>query len=119
MFEMVPQSQQDLYFSKLQSGVIKTAINSTADDTIEQEIQTDDLGHQDKFNQAPDDMMINYNRDRTKYQRKKKDQNQALKLEKFIMQAGPVMEKVIEENQANFELNNREAAAKRNAVECK
>lgn len=29
------------------------------------------------------------------------------------------MEKVIEENQAFFELNNRGAAAKRNAVECK
>lgn len=29
------------------------------------------------------------------------------------------MEKVIEENQAYFELNNRGAAAKRNAVECK
>jgi hypothetical protein len=29
------------------------------------------------------------------------------------------MEKVIEENQASFELNNRGAAAKRNAVECK
>jgi hypothetical protein len=42
-----------------------------------------------------------------------------LKLEKFITQAGPVMEKVIEENQAFFELNNRGAAAKRNAVECK
>lgn len=35
VFEMVPQSQQDLYFSKLQSGTIKTAINSTADDTID------------------------------------------------------------------------------------
>jgi hypothetical protein len=29
------------------------------------------------------------------------------------------MEKVIEENQAWWELNNRGAAAKRNAVECK
>ena len=29
------------------------------------------------------------------------------------------MEKVIEENQALFELNNRGAAAKKNAVECK
>ena len=55
----------------------------------------------------------------TNHERKKKDQNQALKLEKFITQAGPVMEKVIEENQAFFELNNRGAAAKRNAVECK
>jgi hypothetical protein len=43
-------------------------------------------------------MMKNYNRSKDTYQRKKKDQNAALKLEKFITQAGPVMEKVIEEN---------------------
>lgn len=36
-----------------------------------------------------------------------------------MMSAGPVMEKVIEENQASFDLNNRAAAAKRNAVEMK
>jgi len=40
-------------------------------------------------------------------------------LEKFIVSAGPVMEKVLEENQSNFDLNNRAAAAKRNAVEMK
>lgn len=36
-----------------------------------------------------------------------------------MMSAGPVMEKVIEDNQAHFDLNNRAAAAKRNAVEMK
>ena len=50
VFEMVPKSKQDLYFDKLQSNAIKTAIVSTADDCIEQDIQTDDLGQQHKFN---------------------------------------------------------------------
>lgn len=63
--------------------------------------------------------MINYNRNKDKYIRKKKRTDEALNLEKFMMSAGPVMEKVIEENQASFDLNNRAAAAKRNAVEMK
>lgn len=63
--------------------------------------------------------MINYNRNKDKYIRKKKRTDEALNLEKFMMSAGPVMEKVIEDNQAHFDLNNRAAAAKRNAVEMK
>jgi len=43
-------------------------------------------------------MHINYNRDKSQYQRKKKRENEALALQKFMSQAGPVMEKVIEEN---------------------
>ena len=119
MFELVPQTKQDIYFNKLQSGTIKTAINSTTDDNVEQEVQTESLGFQNKFNQAPDDLLINYNRNKDKYVRKKKRENEALNLEKFMTSAGPVMEKVIEENQTNFDLNNRSAAAKRNAVEMK
>ena len=38
LFEMVPQSQQDIYFSKLQSGSIKTAIVSTNDDKMDRDI---------------------------------------------------------------------------------
>jgi len=82
-------------------------------------VQTESLGFQNKFNQAPDDLLINYNRNKDKYVRKKKRENEALNLEKFMTSAGPVMEKVIEENQTNFDLNNRSAAAKRNAVEMK
>jgi hypothetical protein len=63
--------------------------------------------------------LVNYNRNKDKYIRKKKRTDEALNLEKFMTSAGPVMEKVIEENQAYFELNNRAAAAKRNAVEVK
>ena len=64
VFEMVPQTPMDLYFNKLQGGSIKTAIISTIDDNVDQEMQTEDLGNLHKFNQAPDDIMINYNRNK-------------------------------------------------------
>ena len=64
-------------------------------------------------------MMINYNRDKNTYVRKKKRDNEALNLEKFVNKAGPVIEKLVEENQEIAFLNNRGAAAKRNAVELK
>jgi len=47
---MVPQSKQDGYFKKLASKTIKTAIVSTADDLVDAESQTDELGNIDKFN---------------------------------------------------------------------
>jgi hypothetical protein len=40
--------------------------------------------------------MTNYNKDKSTYQRKKKRENQALNLEKFIQKAGPLMEKIID-----------------------
>jgi len=43
-------------------------------------------------------MMINYNRDKNTYVRKKKRDNEALNLEKFVNKAGPVIEKLVEEN---------------------
>lgn len=60
MFEMVPQTPQDIYFNKLQSGSIKTAIVSTSDEKVEKDVQTEDLGLTDKFNNAPDDITFNY-----------------------------------------------------------
>ena len=72
IFEMVPQTPQDIYFNKLQGGSIKTAIVSTVDDNVDQEMQTEDLGNLNKFNQAPDDILINYNRNKDTYQRRKK-----------------------------------------------
>ena len=50
MFEMIPQTPQDVYFSKLTAGTVKTAIVSSSDDFIDREIQTEDLGADDKFN---------------------------------------------------------------------
>ena len=44
MFEMVPQTPQDVYFSKLTSGSVKTAIVSCSDDLIDKDVQTEDLG---------------------------------------------------------------------------
>jgi len=66
---------QDSYFNKLQKGAIKTAIVSCSDDHVEREIQTDPVEHENKFNQWPDDIMVNYNKDKSTYQRKKKREN--------------------------------------------
>lgn len=68
------------------------------DDYVTQETQTEDIGNNHKFNQAPDDLMINYNRDKNTYVRKKKRDNEALNLEKFVNKSGPVVEKLVEEN---------------------
>ena len=48
VFELVPQTSQDIYFNKIASGALKTAIVSSSDDTVEKDCQTDDLGHEDK-----------------------------------------------------------------------
>jgi hypothetical protein len=45
--------------------------------------------------------------------------NEALQLEKFMSKACPVMEQVVEENEQLRFINNRQAAAQRNAVEQK
>ena len=58
VFELLPQNSQDTYFQKLQSGVLKTAVTSCADETCERDVQTEDLGREDKQQQAPDDKMI-------------------------------------------------------------
>lgn len=38
MFEMVPQTPQDVYFSKLTAGSLKTAIVSTSDDYVDKDV---------------------------------------------------------------------------------
>lgn len=38
VFEMVPQTSQDIYFNKLSSGVLKTAVTSCADETVEKDV---------------------------------------------------------------------------------
>jgi hypothetical protein len=50
MLELIPQTPQDVYFSKLAAGQLKTAIVSTRDDLISRDIQTEDLGEEHKFN---------------------------------------------------------------------
>ena len=50
LFEMVPQTPQDMYFSKLAAGVVKTQVTSCLDDMVEREVQTDELTTQDKSN---------------------------------------------------------------------
>jgi hypothetical protein len=39
-----------MYFSKLASGVVKTQVTSCADEMVEREVQTDELGALDKYN---------------------------------------------------------------------
>lgn len=38
MFEMVPQTPQDVYFAKLAAGTVKTAIISSTDDFIDKDV---------------------------------------------------------------------------------
>lgn len=92
MFEMIPQTTQDVYFNKLAAGSLKTAIVSCSDDLIEKDVQTEEFLQEDKFNQAPEDIMANYTKNKGGYQRKKKRENEALALEKFMARAGPLME---------------------------
>lgn len=63
-------------------------------------MQTEDLGNEDKFNQAPEDILANYNAGKSKGPtNKKRKENEALNLDKFMARAGPVVENVIDENE--------------------
>ena len=84
MLELVPQTPQDVYFAKLAAGTVKTAIISSSDDFIDKDVQTEDLGEEDKHNQAPEDMLENYKRPNQTQSSRKKKENEALNLEKFI-----------------------------------
>lgn len=55
MFEMVPQTPQDIYRNKLQSEVIKTQLVATTDDMIDQEVQTDNAGQVSVGTQKPEE----------------------------------------------------------------
>lgn len=55
MFEMVPQTPQDIYRNKLQSEVIKTQLVATNDEMIDQEVQTDDAGSVSVGTQKPEE----------------------------------------------------------------
>jgi hypothetical protein len=82
-------------------------------------VQTEDLGEEDKCNQAPEDMLETYKKPNQSQSQRKKRDNEALNLEKFIQRAGPVVENVLDENDQLYFLNNKELAQKRNAVELK
>lgn len=55
MFEMVPQTPQDIYRNKLQAEVIKTQVVATNDEMIDQEVQTDNLGSVSTGTQKPEE----------------------------------------------------------------
>jgi len=52
--------------------------------------------------------MANYKKKDAGYQRKKKRNNEALMMEKFMARAGPMMEKVVEEIESASAINNRD-----------
>lgn len=98
---MIPRTENDVYDQKLLAGTHKLALIQTGSDNVEQETQTEDLGAQDKWNQAPDDLMVIYKQDDESISlvtKKQKKDNDALNLEKFMSRAGPVMEQCVEEN---------------------
>ena len=117
MFEMVPRTPHDNYFSKLTAGSLKTAIASTSEDNVERDVQTEELTMESKFNQAPEDFMKSY--DTGKYQKKKRRENEALLLEKFVSRAGPLMETILEENERLKFIKNKGNASDKPAVEVK
>ncbi len=89
----------DTYFAKLQSGALKTQVTSCADDMVEHDVQTEDLGMEDKTQQAPDDQMISAPPARSSkgvpsstIHSRASAKNEALQLEKFMMKACPVVE---------------------------
>ena len=106
---MVPQTAQDIYFQKLSSGVVKTAVTSCADETVERDVQTEELGAENKTQQAPDDKMISEQQTSRHQvgQQRKAAKNESLQLEKFMSRACPVVEQLIEENEQLRFISNR------------
>lgn len=107
VFEMVPQTQQDLYFNRMQSGVIKASITQTNEENdwfADEELQTEPFETVDKFNQAPRDLTFNYDdkKEQETISKQRKRGNDAIALEKFITQAAPVMEKLVEANNVEY-----------------
>ena len=47
---MMPRTAQDVYNQKLLAGTHKPALVSTRDEDVDKDIQTEDLGCQDKYN---------------------------------------------------------------------
>lgn len=50
MFELVPKTPMDNYFSKLTAGSLKTAVVSTSEDNVDRDVQTEELTYENKFN---------------------------------------------------------------------
>lgn len=84
----------DIYFNKLSAGILKTAVTSCAEDMVDRDIQTEDLGMEHKAQQAPEDQMISDYQPKQAQQRFKRAaaKNEALQLEKFMSKACPALE---------------------------
>lgn len=86
---------------------------------MDKETQTEDFRQEDKFNQAPDDIMTAYKEETQFTTKKKRKVNEALALEKFMARAGPVMEQIVEENTKLWQASSSEIAPKAAAIELK
>mmetsp|Transcript_4407 Transcript_4407/g.7484 ORF Transcript_4407/g.7484 Transcript_4407/m.7484 type:complete len:411 (+) Transcript_4407:466-1698(+) len=118
VFELVPQTPQDAYYKRIDNGSIKTAMVSCVQEAQQEEVQAEVIETAEKTNFAPEDLYFNYSQENSQLKRRHR-QNEGLNLEKFLGKAGPLMEKLIEQNQDEFFLKTRGEAKKRNAVELK
>ena len=118
---MIPRTAQDVYDQKLLAGSHRLVLVQTGSEDVEQEAQTEELGAEDKYNQAPDDIMIAYKHDDdvSFVTKKKNRENDALNLEKFMSRAGPVMEQCVEDNTKLRFAQDTENANKPAAIELK
>ena len=74
---MIPRTAQDVYDQKLLAGSHRLVLVQTGSEDVEQEAQTEELGAEDKYNQAPDDIMIAYKHDDdVSFVTKKKEQRE-------------------------------------------
>ena len=60
---MIPRTAQDVYYNKLLNNQTKNAVVQTGSDNVEMEVQTEDIGTADKYNQAPEDVGTIYKQD--------------------------------------------------------
>ena len=89
------------------------------DELVDKDMQTEDLGKEDKFNQAPEDEVgSTYESARGVRVTNRQAKNEA-NLEKFISRAGPLVEQILDDNEQVRFLENRQNASKKNAVESK
>lgn len=93
---------------------------SSSDENVDRDVQTEDLGQEDKWNQAPQDEMSNtYKPAQGVSVTQKRATNEAMQLEKFVGRAAPVLEQLLSENQQLKFMDNRAKASKRSACEAK
>ena len=128
LFELIPQTPQDLYYNKLDSGAVKSQVTSCADEMVTREVATEEIEKVDKglqigasYRDKIVDKDANYKEEYSKNKNKIKAQTEldSINLQNFMSNVTPIVEKVLEENTELYMLSHKENAKKRNAVEQK